>query len=107
MRIRLFCSIALTLTSAEQPYISQSHLTSLPGSNLPLLLVNQNLDVMAGSIKASNTSATGLRINISAFAEETLLSLMMHSSKISKSITSAAHHEYRSSCTAPLPPDTG
>src|SRR5207247_2235717 len=44
------------------------HVISLPASNLPLPLVNQNWDVMAGSTKASNTSATGLRISISAFA---------------------------------------
>jgi hypothetical protein len=42
------------VTCTETPYISQSHFTCLPGSSLPLLLVNQNLDVTAGSTKASN-----------------------------------------------------
>jgi hypothetical protein len=40
----------------------------LAASNLPLPLVNQNLAVMVGSTKASNTSATGLRMSISALA---------------------------------------
>src|SRR5262249_21137698 len=92
IRIRLFGSIVLTLTSVEKPYISQSHLISLPTSNLLLPLVNQNLDVMVGSIKASNTSATGLRISISAFADGTLLSVMMRSFRHGQMITSAAHH---------------
>ncbi len=69
IRIRLFCSTAFTLTSTEKSYISQSHLTCAEGSNLPLPLVNQNLDVMAGSTNASNTSETGRRINSSAFAD--------------------------------------
>ena len=68
MRTRSFFSTAFTFTSTEKSYISQSHLTCLPDSNLLLLLVNQNLDVMAGLTKASNTSATGLRMSISALA---------------------------------------
>src|SRR6266536_2149533 len=67
-RIRLFGSTAFTFTSVDELYISQSHRICLPVSSRPLLLVNQNLVVMAGSMNASNTSATGLRINISAFA---------------------------------------
>src|SRR6266542_1509554 len=67
-RIRLFGSMAFTFTSVDELYISQSQRICLPVSNLPLLLVNQNLVVMTGSINASNTSATGLRINISALA---------------------------------------
>ena len=68
MRIRRFRSIALTLTCAETPCISHSHVTCLPGSSRPLPRVNQNRDVMAGSTNASNTSATGFRMSISAFA---------------------------------------
>src|SRR6266446_9755176 len=43
MRMRLFCSTSLTVTCEEALYISQVHVTCLPASNLPLLLVNQNL----------------------------------------------------------------
>src|SRR5215211_5987202 len=68
MRIRLFCSIAFSLTWVETLYISQSQRISLPGSSLPLLLVNQNLVVIAGSTNAANTAATGLRTSISALA---------------------------------------
>jgi hypothetical protein len=67
-RMRLFSSMAKTLTWVEASYISHFHWTSLPGSNLPLPLVNQNLEVMAGLINASKTSATGLRISIAVFA---------------------------------------
>ena len=56
MMIRLFGSTALTLTEADTPYISQSQRTSLPDSSLPVLLVNQNRVVTAGSTKAVNTS---------------------------------------------------
>jgi len=68
MRMRLFCSTSFTVTSEEALYISQLHVTCFPASNLPLLLVNQNLVVISGFIKASNTSATGFRISISALA---------------------------------------
>lgn len=54
MRIRAFLSMVFTFTCRDKSYISQSHLTCLPGSSLPLALVNQNLDVMAGLTKASN-----------------------------------------------------
>ena len=37
MRIRLFCSTFFTSISAEKPYISQSHWTRLPVSNLTRL----------------------------------------------------------------------
>src|SRR6185369_6647606 len=67
-RIFLFGSIAITFTSVDDLYISHSQRICLPVSNFPLLLVNQNLVVMSGLMNASNTSATGLRINISAFA---------------------------------------
>src|SRR5262249_40918821 len=67
-RIRRFCSTSLATTFMEWLYISQSHSTSLPGSNRPVPLVNQNFDVIAGSTKASNTSATFLRISFSALA---------------------------------------
>jgi hypothetical protein len=40
----------------------------LPTSSLPLLFVNQNLVVISGLIKASKTSATGLRMSIAVFA---------------------------------------
>src|SRR5262245_42020957 len=66
--ILLFRSIAFTLTSVDALYISHSQRIFLPTFNFPLLLVNQNFVVIAGSINALNTSATGLRINISAFA---------------------------------------
>jgi hypothetical protein len=39
MSIRLFSSSSFTLTVAETSYIYHSHRTSVPGSNLPLLLV--------------------------------------------------------------------
>src|SRR5437867_4129342 len=68
IRILLLRSISLTFTCVETSYISQLHLICLPTSNLPLLLVNQNLVVISGLIKASNTSATGFRMSISAFA---------------------------------------
>src|SRR6266700_3172901 len=68
MRMRFCSSIARTVTWTEKSYISQSHWTCLPGSNLPLLRVNQNLVVMSGLINASNTSTTGLRISISVSA---------------------------------------
>src|SRR6266496_747865 len=67
-RIRLFGSITLTFTSVDESYMSQVQRICLPGSNLPLLFVNQNLVVISGLTKASKTSATGLRINISVFA---------------------------------------
>src|SRR6266540_2056663 len=67
-RIRLFGSMALTFTSVPELYISQSHRICLPISSLPLLFVNQNLVVISGLMNASNTSATGLRIDISVFA---------------------------------------
>jgi hypothetical protein len=47
----------------------------LAGLNLALPRENQNLQVTAGSTKASNTSATGLRISISAVATGAVLSL--------------------------------
>src|SRR5215217_3911714 len=68
MTIRLFVSIAFTVTLTETSYISQVQVTCLPGSNRPVLFVNQNLDVIAGSINASNTSLAGLRMSIAAFA---------------------------------------
>src|SRR5687767_11609925 len=68
MSIRLFGSIAFTATSVDAPYNSHSHFTCLPISSRPLLLVNQNLVVMLGSMKAANTAATGLRINIPVLA---------------------------------------
>src|SRR5258708_27879517 len=68
MRMCFCSSMALTLTWEETSYISQSHWICLPGSSLPLLLVNQNLVVIVGLINASNTSATGRRISISALA---------------------------------------
>jgi hypothetical protein len=37
-------------------------------ASLPLPRLNQNLDVMAGSTKASKTSATGRRMSIAALA---------------------------------------
>jgi len=49
-------------------YISQLHVTCFPASNLPLLLVNQNFVVISGLTKASNTSAIGFRMSISALA---------------------------------------
>src|SRR5262245_30124470 len=52
----------------DKSYISHVHVTALPGSSFPLLLVNQNLVVIWGSMKASNTFATGLRMSISTFA---------------------------------------
>ena len=62
--MRSFGSIDCTETSAETPYISHSHRTCFPASSLPLLFVNQNCVVSAGSTNARNTSAGGLRINI-------------------------------------------
>src|SRR3712207_8271648 len=49
-----------TLSLHDALPISQSHRTSVPGSSLPLPLVNQNLEVIAGSTTASKTSARGL-----------------------------------------------
>ncbi len=72
--MRLSGSMALAVTGIEIPYISQSHWTCLPASSLPLLLVNQNPVVMSGSMKASNTSATGRRISIPVFAVGTFVS---------------------------------
>src|SRR5215813_5533010 len=68
MTIRLLASIVLTVASAKTLYISHSHLTVFPCSSFPLLFVNQNFVVMAGSINARKTSATGLRMSISALA---------------------------------------
>jgi hypothetical protein len=48
--------------------ISQSHVTCLPASNMPLPLLNQNFEVIAGLTNAAKTSATGLRMSISALA---------------------------------------
>src|SRR5215472_9650630 len=67
MTIRLFGSTSLTVTGMEISYISRCHWTVLPASSLPLLLVNQNLVGMSGLMKASNTSAAGLRISIAVF----------------------------------------
>ena len=64
MTMRLFGSIAFALTGRAKLYISQAHCTNLPASSLPLLLVNQNFVVMSGLMKASKTSATGLRMSI-------------------------------------------
>ena len=52
------------------PFVAENILCDLmrPGSNRPVLFVNQNLDVIAGSIKASYTSGTDLRMSIAAFA---------------------------------------
>jgi hypothetical protein len=49
-------STVFTFTGTEKRYISQSHVTCLPASNLSLPLLNQNFDVIAGSTKASKTS---------------------------------------------------
>src|SRR5688572_25826105 len=64
--MRAFGSMTFTFTGTENLYISQVQVTCLPASNRPLPLLNQNLDVMAGFTNASNTSATGLRMSISA-----------------------------------------
>jgi hypothetical protein len=64
MAMRLFGSMAVAVTGIETSYISHSHCTCLPASSRPLLLVNQNFVVMSGLTKASNTSATGLRISM-------------------------------------------
>jgi hypothetical protein len=61
-------SMAMTRASMEKPYMSQSQRTEAPGSSLPLPRLNQNLLVIAGSVNASNTRATGLRMSISALA---------------------------------------
>src|SRR5262245_28693372 len=74
MTMCLFGSMAFTVTEIEMLYISQSHWTCLPASSLPLPLVNQNFVVMSGLTKASNTSATGLRISIPVFVTGTCLS---------------------------------
>src|SRR5688572_11267827 len=66
--MRAFGSMTFTFTGTENLYISQVQVTCLPASNRPLPLLNQNLDVMAGFTNASNTSATGLRMSISALA---------------------------------------
>ena len=58
----------ITFTSVLCWYISHVHSTSRCWSKRPVEWVNQNWVVMAGSTKASNTSATGRRINISAKA---------------------------------------
>jgi hypothetical protein len=55
-RILLLVSSAFTFASTEKPYISQSQRTVLPASSLPLPRLNQNFEVTAGSVKASNTS---------------------------------------------------
>jgi hypothetical protein len=68
IRMRRSGSIAVTVTCAENPYISQSQVTGRPASSRPLPRVNQNREVMAGSTNASKTSATGRRMSISAFA---------------------------------------
>src|SRR4030095_4725073 len=67
-RILLLASTSLTFTWTDKLYISHVHVTDLPASNFPLLLVNQNLVVIWGSTKASNTFATGLRMSISTLA---------------------------------------
>src|SRR5262249_3159733 len=74
IRMRLFGSITFAVTGTEMPYISHSHCTCFPASSLPLLLVNQNLVVKFGLTKASNTSATGLRISIPVLVTGTCLS---------------------------------
>ena len=73
--MRLFGSIAFTSTSSPTPYISQSQRTRLPASSLPLDLLNQNFVVTAGSMKALNTSPTGLRISISRLRRSAAWSL--------------------------------
>src|ERR1700761_2700411 len=68
--ISIFLSgtMSSTFTCEVILYISQVHSTVLPFSSLPVLFVNQNRVVIAGSIKASNTSETGLRISIAVSA---------------------------------------
>src|SRR5215831_19456121 len=68
MTSRLLGSMTLGVTDVDTLYISQSHLTGFPTSSLPLLFVNQNLVVISGLMKASKTSATGLRMSIAVFA---------------------------------------
>src|SRR5688572_20854938 len=73
--MRLFGSTALTSASTEKAYHFQVHLMRLPGSRRPLPSENQNLEVIAGSTNASNTSATGRRISISAPATNSVMTL--------------------------------
>src|SRR5262245_36161305 len=68
MTIREFFSTAFTSTEIEKWYMPHSQVTCLPGSSLPLPLVNQNWVVMSGLTNASKTSATGLRMSIAACA---------------------------------------
>src|SRR5437762_14361148 len=74
MTMRRFGSSAFTVRCVELPNISHSHCTCLPASSRPLLLVNQNFVVISGLTKASNTSATGLRMSIPVFAAGTRFS---------------------------------
>ena len=68
MRMRFSGSSAFTSIVVPTLYISQSHRTCLPTSNLPLPRLNQKRDVMAGLTNASNTTEMGLRISICAVA---------------------------------------
>src|SRR5687767_4811022 len=56
--------ILFTCTWAEAPYISHDHVTVFPSNSLPVDLVNQNIIVIAGSIKALKTSSTGFLTSI-------------------------------------------
>src|SRR5690349_10587612 len=60
--IRLLGSIVFTSTSVSAPYISHRQRTRWPASSLPLALVNQNLVVTAGSMKALKHAAAGARM---------------------------------------------
>src|SRR5262245_6628067 len=77
MRSRLFGSMTFAVTDVDTLYISHSHLMGFPTSSLPLLFVNQNLVVISGLMKASKTSATGLRMSIAVFATGSCVSLRL------------------------------
>jgi hypothetical protein len=72
----------LTATLVETPYISQSHRRSAPAVSLPLLLVNQNLVVMAGSTKAWKASWGGLRTSMPTCTVGTWVSLRVSTDTI-------------------------
>jgi Putative esterase len=61
----------------DTSYISHSHWTLAPWISLPLLFVNQNLVVTAGSTKAWNTSLGGRRIRIPTLVAGTLVSCVV------------------------------
>jgi len=64
----IVASVKAAVRDADESSAVVPRWTRRPATRRPLLRVNQNRDVTAGSTNASKTSATGRRTSISAFA---------------------------------------